>query len=103
MIFDTGYPHECCKSPFGLSIALATMSCSSKSTPQSSSTKVIQSGKLAWSNADRPSLVDLDDSYNYKFDELAKGEAAQIPWAGDWVPTKTASTKRSSAKSFSRS
>ena len=75
----------------GLSIALTfAVGCSSKvdTSIQLNQVEVTKSGKLAWSNADRPSLVDLDDSYNYKFDELpTQGEAAQIPWAGDYWST----------------
>ena len=75
----------------GLSIALLfAVGCSSKvdTSIQLNQVEVTKSGKLAWSNADRPSLVDLDDSYNYKFDELpTQGEAAQIPWAGDYWST----------------
>ena len=75
----------------GLSIALSfAVGCSSKvdTSIQLNQVEVTNSGKLAWSNADRPSLVDLDDSYNYQFDELpTQGEASQIPWAGDYWST----------------
>ena len=69
--------------------ALSLSACSKDfSDVQLDEAKMTATGAMAWSHADRPQIVDLDESYNYKFAELpTSGEANQIPWAGDYWAT----------------
>ena len=69
--------------------ALSLSACSKDfSNVQLDEAKMTATGAMAWSNADRPQIVDLDNTYNYKLAELpTSGEANQIPWAGDYWAT----------------
>ena len=55
---------------------------------QLESPRMTATGAMAWGNADRPALVDLDDSYNYTYSALpTQGEVTPSPWAGDYWST----------------
>jgi hypothetical protein len=73
-----------------VAVSALTLSACSKdfSNVQIDEASMTASGAMAWSNADRPQIVDLDNSYNYKFAELpTTGEATKVPWASDYWST----------------
>ena len=73
-----------------VAVSALTLSACSKdfSDVQLDEASMTASGAMAWSQADRPQIVDLDNTYNYKFAELpTTGEATKVPWASDYWST----------------